>query len=96
MTLLRLLDSQASGEFTVKGTDGSIEREGQTLTCVHCGGMWEVKPGSGRRRGWCLRCNGPTCGSQECSAHCVPWERQMEIIERRAQLLGKVYEVFRR
>ena len=96
MTLLRLLVPHPSGEFTVASPNGRVLREGQTLTCVHCGGMWEVKPGSGCRRGWCLRCNGPTCGSQECSRACLPWERQMESMERRVQLWASAYEVFRR
>lgn len=47
----------------------TIERD--TLQCVHCGMHWIVKPGSGRRRGWCLRCNGPHCGGEKCW-ECVP------------------------
>jgi len=96
MTTLRSLVSRPSGEFAVTDRAGKVLREGQTLTCVHCGGMWEVQPGSGRSRSWCFRCNGPTCGSRECSRTCLPWERQMEIRERRVRLLARVEEVYRR
>jgi len=91
MTLLRLLTRRASGEFTVTSPEGKIERGGQTLTCVHCGRMWEVEPGSGQRRGWCFRCNGATCGSKECQ-RCLPFERQLEIMERREALRRKANE----
>jgi hypothetical protein len=82
MSLIR----HPSGEYKVTSLEaGYTIDEGQTLSCVHCGQMWHVKPGSGHRRGWCFRCNGPTCGSRECQ-ECRPWERQMEIIERREHL----------
>lgn len=75
-----------SGEFTVTDLDtGRIKAEGSTLKCVHCQRTWAVEPGSGRMRGWCFRCGGPTCGAEGCEV-CVPWERKMEIIERRARL----------
>jgi len=43
----------------------------ECLKCVHCQHIWIVKRGSGRKRGWCLKCMGPTCGSQSCM-ECVP------------------------
>ena len=50
-----------------------------TLQCVHCGGHWEVNPGSGKLRGFCLRCNGPFCGPG--CANCVPTEQLLENME---------------
>lgn len=50
--------------------DGSVV-ERDTLQCVHCGLHWEVIPGSGRTRGWCMKCNGPHCGAAVCWV-CVP------------------------
>ncbi len=86
MTQLHL-SRYASGEFTERSIDtGRILAEGQTLTCMHCGRVWQVKPGSGIKRGWCFRCGGPTCGSRACSERCVPFERQLEIAEQRARL----------
>jgi len=86
MTQLHLVRN-ASGEFVERSLDtGHVIAEGQTLTCAHCGRVWLVKPGSGIKRGWCFRCGGPTCGSKECSERCVPFERQLEIAERRSRL----------
>lgn len=50
-----------------------------TLQCVHCGRHFPVRPGSGKIRGVCLRCNGPICGPG-CAA-CVPAEQQLENLE---------------
>jgi hypothetical protein len=51
----------------------------KTLQCSHCGGHFPVEPGSGRIRGFCMKCNGPVCG-KEC-AKCIPFEKQLEILE---------------
>ncbi len=50
------------------------------LTCVHCNHSWEVVVGSGRLRGFCNRCDGPTCGGPHCWV-CVPYEQQLENME---------------
>ncbi len=86
MTLLHRLDRRASGEFRVVSQEtGRVTQEGATLSCVHCQRTWAVKPGSGRQRGWCMKCNGPTCGGKACQT-CVPFDRQMEIAERKDAL----------
>ena len=54
------------------------------MQCRHCGGHWEVVPGSGRQRGWCMNCSGPLCGAAHCMCHCEPFEKQVEQIRRRA------------
>lgn len=51
----------------------------KTLQCVHCGGHFEAKPGSGKIRGFCTNCNGFVCGPK--CAECVPMEKMLEIIE---------------
>lgn len=53
--------------------------ECKTLQCVHCGGHWIASPGSGKIRGFCMRCNGPICGPG--CAECVPVEQMLENIE---------------
>jgi len=62
----------------------SIERDGQrhsdTLQCRHCQAHWEVIPGSGQKRGWCMRCKGPTCGRPECDP-CIPSEAKLDAID---------------
>jgi hypothetical protein len=53
--------------------------EADTLQCVHCGGHFPVRPGSGKIRGFCTRCNGPVCGPG-CK-ECVPTEQYLENME---------------
>jgi len=54
-----------AGYVRIDSPDGPpVERD--TLQCVHCEKHWLVMPGSGRKRGWCMRCNGPSCGAKEC------------------------------
>lgn len=64
-----------AGTIIIVGDGPTIERD--TLQCVHCMKHWVVQPGSGRRRGWCTRCNGPLCGAQECFT-CVPFIAKVE------------------
>ena len=51
-----------------------------TMACVHCGAHWIVEPGSGRVRGFCMECNGPTCGPN--CVECIPQELLLENIEK--------------
>jgi len=51
------------------------------LRCVHCGHVWIPVVGSGRKRGYCLKCNGVTCGGNECEA-CYPFEKRLEDYEK--------------
>lgn len=68
--------SGTGGYIRIDEPDGPVfERE--TLQCVHCMKHWIVEPGSGRRRGFCLNCNGPTCGAADCETRCVPFEAKV-------------------
>lgn len=51
--------------------------EKDTLQCVHCNAHWNVEPGSGKKRGWCILCHGPHCGGKNCWT-CVPFEKKLE------------------
>jgi hypothetical protein len=53
---------------------------GETLQCCHCMRHWMVQRGSGVRRGFCVKCGGPTCGKPGCD-QCVPAEARMELVE---------------
>jgi hypothetical protein len=64
------------GNFVICHADGTV-KEGVTLQCVHCGMHWIVQPGSGRNRGWCLKCGGPTCGKPDCHI-CEPIVKKLE------------------
>lgn len=86
---------RGAGEYQVLDRASGREVEaGQTLLCAHCQAMWEVQPGSGRRRGWCYRCADHLCGRPECLATCAPWERQVESMERRQRLRDAVARNF--
>mgnify|MGYP001267728505 CR=1 FL=1 len=58
------------------------------LVTHNCGMHWQVIPGSGRQRGWCMRCMGLTCGSKKCR-ECVPMEAQLEIMEGNKRTIGR-------
>lgn len=62
-----------------------ILEEHDTFTCPHCNKVCIVRPGSGTHRGFCFRCNGPTCGGNRCQV-CVPFERKLEAMENRYRL----------
>jgi len=52
-----------------------------TKQCVHCGGHFVSVKGSGVTRGYCMRCNGITCGSSTCDS-CLPFELQLDMVDR--------------
>lgn len=67
---------RAHGTAIWVGPEGKpVEKD--TLQCQHCQRHWFVEPGSGRHRGWCLKCGGPTCGGRKCLA-CVPFLKKVE------------------
>jgi hypothetical protein len=55
----------------------------ETRQCCHCGQHYVSVKGSGKRRGFCRYCFAVTCGAAACDV-CVPMEKQLEIMERRA------------
>lgn len=52
------------------------------VQCVHCQAVMRIVKGSGRKRGFCMKCHGPTCGTEECQK-CVPVEAGLEAEEKR-------------
>ena len=66
------------------------DEEHETLMCAHCQKHWIVQPGSGIERGWCFRCQGPTCGKAACERDCVPWELMLERQEAAARARGSI------
>lgn len=66
----------------VRVTSDGASEEHDTQQCVHCGAVWEFRPGSGRTRGFCVRCMGVTCGNPACDA-CVPIEARLDHMEGR-------------
>lgn len=60
--------------------------EWDTITCCHCQRIVHMSPNSTDSGGWCFRCGDGVCGP--CADHgvCLPWEKQLELIERKACL----------
>lgn len=60
--------------------DQPHEQQYDCLQCAHCQFTWVVSPGSGRRRGFCLKCNQVTCGAKGCE-ECIPIEKRITLYE---------------
>lgn len=58
------------GYFEYTGPYGETQ-VGETLSCCHCSTHWEVRKGSGKRRGYCAACGESTCGEPACD-ECWP------------------------
>lgn len=73
------------GYLIITGPAGVIEAD--TVQCGHCQKHYTVKPGSGKRRGFCTLCSRATCGAAACLP-CKPWEKRLEEFERRERLMA--------
>jgi len=80
-----------AGHVIVTFDDGA-EFTYDTVQCCHCFKHWRWVVGSGRKRGWCDRCSGFTCGCQRCDV-CVPKEQWLENSE--AGLAPELRRTFR-
>ena len=76
--------ARIGGYCIITGEWGEVE-EIDTFTCPHCNAIQLIRPGSGTQRGYCFRCNKPTCGKEGCLT-CVPFERKLEEVEQRYRL----------
>ena len=78
------LDQQLHKVESVRSPHGGCMLDGvhvaDTLTCCHCGFVWIPMKGSGRKRGFCLKCMGVTCGRSEC-LDCLPQEKFLDMME---------------
>ena len=70
------------GTVTTTPLDGGPPVVQDLVCCVHCGYMWAWAPGSGRRRGYCLKCHGLLCGRDGCVGRpCQHWMHGIENLE---------------
>lgn len=90
MSDLNYSSLRPAGYFQVSGENG-VQR-GETMQCKHCSAHFPITPGSGKRRGWCMGCNGPTCGKANCDV-CVHWEQRLENTEQGRPELYKPVKV---
>lgn len=72
--------------------DGALIVDGaqiaSTQMCCHCGGHFQMVKGSGKRRGFCMKCMKITCGAPECDP-CIPLEARLEIMEGNQRTIAK-------
>lgn len=59
------------GYLSMRAYDGGPEVQADLVQCCHCQHLFVYVVGSGVKRGWCMNCNGITCGCNECDM-CVP------------------------
>lgn len=71
---------RAHGAIINVGPSGA-ETHVDTKQCVHCGEHFPYQKGSGRLRGFCMRCMDMTCGSHRCM-ECFPIEERMALYEK--------------
>jgi hypothetical protein len=80
---LRAARDRRSGVVVSKPYDGSREIQFDTWQCVHCSLTQRHEPGSGRLRGYCLRCPGFVCGRPACVRRgCVSKEQELDLMSR--------------
>lgn len=69
-------------------------QQAETRSCVHCQRNWIIRPGSGIHRGYCMSCDGLTCGKFLCETRCKPiekWAEEEERLGRGLAALGKPF-----
>jgi hypothetical protein len=95
--------SKNRGTLLFMPYDSDKVEEWNTITCCHCNHSFIIKPGSGKERGWCVMCNASTCGEPGCDLRmngkgeiigCVPFEKRLEIYERRFELRKNMERTF--
>lgn len=66
------------GYIEVVGERSTVKYD--SYLCCHCQKICTVVPGSGKKRGFCMKCMKPTCGGPNCH-RCVPFEKRLEEME---------------
>lgn len=70
------------GVLTTTPHDSDKATTQDLVCCIHCGYVWTWQPGSGRQRGWCMKCNGLLCGRRVCRARpCQHWLHGIDNLE---------------
>jgi hypothetical protein len=76
------------GILEIFGPDGVIERD--IFVCAHCQHTTVLhpkqKPTDDDVGGWCTCCFNPICNDCEKAGGCMPIEKKLDIMERRARL----------
>lgn len=78
MALKNLTRRRPDGYARVSSPDGVEEFD--SIRCCHCGTIFHFVPGSGTKRGFCMKCNEITCGAEGCMT-CIPLEARLDHME---------------
>lgn len=73
-----------AGSYGVHYSSELHKIEEECRHCVHCQAVWVYKPGSGIRRGYCLKHDGWLCGQDACI------HQQKDLVARYEVSTGKV------
>jgi hypothetical protein len=77
--------------YLVVTSEAGVEREADTVHCVHCTAVVPVGPGASlHASGWCGRCADVVCARCAAAGRCVPFEAAFARQEARARLLRQV------
>ncbi len=74
-----------AGIIIISNGYAGTQTEEPTLQCIHCQHTWVRQPGSGIKRGFCMKCMGPICGPK-CAECRGPWEKHLDRQEQQAKL----------
>lgn len=61
-------------------------REYDTFTCAHCNGIVIVRAAEPMPGGYCCLCNKPICERCEAIGTCTPFEKKLDMMEKRDRL----------
>jgi hypothetical protein len=80
------------GLIEISNSDGTTTRI-PTFTCCHCGNVFQV-PAKEADMGFCLKCFRRECigCGTKLNGRCLPWERQIERIEKQAEQSARLRE----
>lgn len=77
-------ECKPSGHILVDNVEVAV-----TLQCCHCNAHFVSIKGSGKIRGFCMRCMRVTCGKPACDP-CVPFEARLDHHEGRKTQYDKL------
>ncbi|MGE0289373.1 MAG: hypothetical protein AB7I42_24275 [Bradyrhizobium sp.] len=77
--------SKPGGTLIIMDECGNVV-EADTLTCCHCGRVWQHRKGSGIARGFCRKCMKPHCGDADCW-ECYPIAQRIDDYEKGKRLV---------
>lgn len=86
--------AQSRGSLTLI-LDGRMTKERDTLTCSHCNGVFIMPPKPAPPTGgFCRLCMKAVC--EQCVGNgCVPFERRMEVAEKKGQSRARIEHALR-